>query len=143
RVGDRVPMPMTRITVDSLGAVPKDVTIEPEGFGSTLRKAIAGEDIRVGDLVLDKALRVEGNRDAAVAMLSRPARKAILGRADGQRVSVRDGRVVLEQEILVGSHALVAMVRSMVSLACELSVAPEAIAARPSAGSPTRPPSRS
>jgi hypothetical protein len=92
-----------RIEVPSL--LLGDLRVDRESVGTSLRKALGGQDVQVGDLALDRAFRFRGADPAAVGATCRdPAvRHALLLAGElGASFELRDGQIVFSRRGLAG-----------------------------------------
>ena len=73
----------TRITVSGPG-LPPDLTVRPEGFGTTFRSARGAREIEVGHDTFDAAAWVQGRPALVHALLDPTARRAIRALFEGR-----------------------------------------------------------
>ena len=80
--------------------LPAGLRITPEGLGTTLVKMVGGQDIQVGDVVLDDRARIQGDSPEDIrGLFADPAlRRVFLDLFGSSRYNrLEDGKVILEK----------------------------------------------
>jgi len=120
----------TRLTVDPRGRLPRGLALESEGFVASIRKALGGQDVEVGDGTFDASTLVRGDEAATLAVLGAENRGRVRG---ALACGVRIGKGVLVREwpgYFADADAIVAAIDQMTSLGAALSIDPDDVPAR-------------
>jgi HEAT repeat protein len=124
--------PAMLIQVDGRGLVPRGLVVHREGEWASLKKMVQGEDITTGDAIFDSWVYVQGDEAEALAVLTKPARRAVEDFLDTMsRARVRGGVVECSgQGLGETSEQLVTPVKEAVKVARLLSLDQATPAAR-------------
>jgi len=105
--------------------IPASLKLSAEGFGTSIAKALGGQDITTGDARFDSRIRVQGGEALCRAALSGEARDAAVAAASAARFEVSDGAVsVAYRGIITDGVALDGLLSLTLTLARALAVAP-------------------
>jgi HEAT repeat protein len=120
----------TRIIVHGRRLIPENLSLGPEGFLSSLQKALGARDYEIGDTAFDAAARISCDPIEALAVLSSDTRRRF-ERLLAEGVGVGNGNIVWETRGLAGDpNRLIALTEEMTALACALSLDDREIPAR-------------
>ncbi|MGC4120022.1 MAG: HEAT repeat domain-containing protein [Myxococcales bacterium] len=114
------------VAVEARG-LPEELVLRAEDRLEALKKAVAGEDVQVGDPDFDRKVSVQGPQDVVLSVLGRAGRRAALQVVERGAV-VKSGTIRLELARAAKHDEVVAAVRVVAEAAASLAARPVALA---------------